>query len=451
MRILIVDDEVRNLKLLEAILSPQNYELVMAGDGESALRLLREQEIDMVLLDVMMPGKSGLEVLKEIREEENLKVLPVILITALGDKEYKIIGLKAGADDYITKPFDVDELLVRVNTQLKLSYLRRQLAEKEKLARVMESIEEGIIVTDRKLVPLTANAKARSFLEKEELPEDLAGYIKEKFRRDLLPLKEAAYYVLQRLEGEKYSALYLSLAVYPVKNLAGEIDSYVLTLRDITDQYQETVLKQDFLSLVSHKFRTPLTVMGAAIENINEIPTENEDQKDLLGMVGKEHKKMVALVERLLYFIEIEQRDLQERVELKIVEEIISKLMQKYKKVCVAEKEIAAVDLRLWQKVVMEELIENAFKFCDKETLALKLVLSEGVMEIADNGPGIPSEEKEKIFEPFYQLEKYFTGNVPGVGLGLALVKRLAELNKSQVEIQSVIGQGTKIRVAVHS
>jgi len=109
-----------------------------------------------------------------------------------------------------------------------------------------------------------------------------------------------------------------------------------------------------------------------------------------------------------------------------------------------------AVDLRFWQKVVMEELIENAFKFCGKEKLALKLVLKEGVLEVSDNGPGIPPEEKDKIFEPFYQLEKYFTGNVPGVGLGLALVKRLAELNKRRVEIQSVIGHGTKITVARH-
>ncbi len=397
-----------------------------------------------------MPGKSGLEVLKEIREEERLKTLPVILITALGDKEYKIIGLKAGADDYIAKPFDTDELIVRVNTQLKLSYLRRQLAEKEKLARVMESIEEGIIVTDRNLTPLTANAEARSLLEKEDLPEDLAGYMKERFGMEILALKETASYVLQRPEGEKYGALYLSLAVYPVKNVTEEIDSYMFILRDVTDQYQEKMLKQDFLSLISHKFRTPLTVMGAALDNIREIPSKDEGHKSLLGMVAKEHQKMAALVERLLYFIEIEQKDLQERVELKIAEEIIPKLEKKYNKVCALEREMIAVDLRFWQKVVMEELIENAFKFCGKEKLALKLVLKEGVLEVSDNGPGIPPEEKDKIFEPFYQLEKYFTGNVPGVGLGLALVKRLAELNKNKVGVQSVVGQGTKITVARH-
>lgn len=448
MRILIVDDEVKNLKLMEAILSPQNYELVMAGDGESALKLLREREIDMVLLDIMMPGKSGLEVLKEIRAEESLKVLPVILITALGDREYKIIGLKAGADDYIAKPFDTDELIVRVNTQLKLSYLRRQLAEKEKLARVMESIEEGIIVTDRKLTPLTANAKARSLLEKEDLPEDLAGYMKERFGRDILALRETVSYVFQRPEGEKYGALYLFLTVYPVKNISEEIDSYIFILRDVTDQYQEKMLKQDFLSLISHKFRTPLTVMGTALDNIREIPSKDEDQKSLIGMVEKEYQKMAALVERLLYFIEIEQRDLQERVEFKIVEEIIPKLEKKYSKVCAIEREVITADLRFWQKVVMEELIENAFKFCGKEKLALKLVLKEGVLEVSDNGPGIPPEEKDKIFEPFYQLEKYFTGNVPGVGLGLALVKRLAELNKNKVGVQSIMGQGTKITVA---
>ena len=82
---------------------------------------------------------------------------------------------------------------------------------------------------------------------------------------------------------------------------------------------------------------------------------------------------------------------------------------------CALEREMIAVDLRFWQKVVMEELIENAFKFCGKEKLALKLVLKEGVLEVSDNGPGIPEDVLPRIFDPFFTH-----GKKGGTGLGLS-------------------------------
>lgn len=128
MRILAVDDELKNLKLMEAMLVPENYELLTAADGKSALAALAGKEVDLVLLDVMMPGLSGLEVLREIRRDGKLGAMPVILVTALEDRKDRLAGLAAGADDYVSKPFDREELLARIGTQMKLAALRRRLA-----------------------------------------------------------------------------------------------------------------------------------------------------------------------------------------------------------------------------------------------------------------------------------------------------------------------------------
>ena len=97
-------------------------------NGEDVLEILRNTSVDLVLLDVMMPGISGFDVLKGIRENKKLQSLPVIIITGLADKENRLKGLQLGADDFITKPFDVDELVVKISSPIKLAFLRNQVS-----------------------------------------------------------------------------------------------------------------------------------------------------------------------------------------------------------------------------------------------------------------------------------------------------------------------------------
>ena len=111
--ILTVDDQPPNLRLLEAVLSPQGYQVITASSGEQALELLHSSNIDLVLLDIMMPGIDGYEVCQRIRSEPSTAFLPVVMITASGDHE-KTRAIKAGADDFISKPFHHGELLARV-------------------------------------------------------------------------------------------------------------------------------------------------------------------------------------------------------------------------------------------------------------------------------------------------------------------------------------------------
>ena len=114
--ILLIDDEQRMLDLLELFLAPRGYRCMQSMDGQSALELVEEQTIHLVLLDVMMPSMDGWEVCRRIRETSDV---PLILLTARSDKSDVVKGLEQGADDYITKPFDEQELVARVRAALR--------------------------------------------------------------------------------------------------------------------------------------------------------------------------------------------------------------------------------------------------------------------------------------------------------------------------------------------
>ncbi len=114
--ILICDDERDIVSALKIYLAPEGYGLYEAYDGAGALEAVREQEIHLVLMDIMMPGMDGITALSKIREESNV---PVILLTAKSEDTDKVLGLNVGADDYITKPFNPVEVLARVRSQLR--------------------------------------------------------------------------------------------------------------------------------------------------------------------------------------------------------------------------------------------------------------------------------------------------------------------------------------------
>ncbi len=118
--ILVVDDQVQNRDLLEAFLVPEGYDTVTAAGGRDALAILSENDVDLILLDVRMPGMDGFELCARIRGDVNHQLLPIILVTALRETEDRIKGIEAGCDDFISKPVDKLELLARVKSLLKV-------------------------------------------------------------------------------------------------------------------------------------------------------------------------------------------------------------------------------------------------------------------------------------------------------------------------------------------
>ena len=161
-KILIVDDEPFNLDLLEQELMEYDYVIERAVDGVEALEKTGTFKPDVILLDYMMPKMNGLEVVKRLRKSEDHKAIPVILLTAKASQEDKIAGLNAGADDYVTKPFDSFELLARVRAMLRIKQMHdtlegwnrtladqvsRQVAELQRMERLQRYLSPQIAAT----------------------------------------------------------------------------------------------------------------------------------------------------------------------------------------------------------------------------------------------------------------------------------------------------------------
>jgi DNA-binding response OmpR family regulator len=179
-KLLLVEDDRTLRQALAFNLSREGYELVSAADGESALGIARAQTLDLILLDVMLPGMSGIELLRTLRREG--RDTPVIILSAKGDEIDRVVGLKVGADDYIAKPFSRPELLARIEAVLRRN--RRGPAEPE---AAPETIRVGSIEIDRGRRELRIGGSPVHLTTKEfELLAYLADHPGRIFTRDQL-------------------------------------------------------------------------------------------------------------------------------------------------------------------------------------------------------------------------------------------------------------------------
>jgi two-component system sensor histidine kinase/response regulator len=136
--ILIVDDTPANLRLLSHVLSKNGYKHIEASNGKEAVELAKKHEPDLILLDIMMPEMDGFEVIKEVKSDKLIQDIPIIFLSSLTDTDDKIEGFKSGGVDYITKPFQKEETLARINTHLKIRFLQKQLNDRINVLRQRE-------------------------------------------------------------------------------------------------------------------------------------------------------------------------------------------------------------------------------------------------------------------------------------------------------------------------
>ncbi len=159
--ILVVDDDKEIVNAIEIYLSQEGYNIIKAYDGEEALEKLKENEIHLIILDIMMPNKDGIETLQEIRKD---KTIPIIMLSAKSEDYDKISGLNTGADDYVTKPFNPLELIARVKSNIRryVDFSNSNISNKNKNERILSTgtleinDETKQVTVDGKEIKLTA-------------------------------------------------------------------------------------------------------------------------------------------------------------------------------------------------------------------------------------------------------------------------------------------------------
>lgn len=165
-KILIVDDNPANLSVLSECLESYEFEILIAQNGESAIQKANYANPDLIILDIMMPGIDGFETCKRLKEKPKTQNIPIILMTALSDHNNKVKGLKSGAVDYITKPFQQDEVVARINIHLSIHYLSQEVQEKN--LKLQKEIEEHKLSENRLRGTLEELAKTQVKLVQSE-------------------------------------------------------------------------------------------------------------------------------------------------------------------------------------------------------------------------------------------------------------------------------------------
>lgn len=215
--ILVADDDVRLCQLLETVLSEENYDVFLANNGEQAINILSKHPVDLLLLDVMMPTLNGLQTARQVSRRFST---PILMLTAMADETSKIEGFEAGADQYLTKPFSVPELLVRIK-----SMLRRVALESERHGDYDNKRAEQAI----RLLPLT------------KTEQELFGYLIQ-HQGQAVSKKELQINVLKRVFCEFDRNLDMHISNIRRKLIqAGQPRNMILTRRGIGYSFEPQV------------------------------------------------------------------------------------------------------------------------------------------------------------------------------------------------------------------
>ena len=177
--ILVVDDEARNLRLMEAMLIPMGYGVQLTGNGTEALELISKTPPDVILLDVMMPGMDGYEVARILKSREETQAIPVVMVTALREVEDRVKALEAGADDFLTKPVDKSELTARVRSLVKVKAFHDHMKHyQQELEAAVERRTRALQTALSRLEAASLDTVYRLSMAAEYKDEDTGAHIK---------------------------------------------------------------------------------------------------------------------------------------------------------------------------------------------------------------------------------------------------------------------------------
>ncbi|MDM8566107.1 response regulator [Candidatus Halobeggiatoa sp. HSG11] len=450
--VLIVDDQEAMRDALRGMLGNQGYELAFANNGQEAIKLAAQLLPDIILLDVMMPDMNGFEVCQHLRADPVLAKVPIVIITALNDQESRLRGIEVGADDFISKPYNIIELRARVRTITNLNRYQRLLNEQIKFKWMFENTNEAYLILNDSIQITFINAKARLYLNlstdasiNNNFMELIAKYYHQLHEpsKNLLPidLKTTKFprYIV-RSDTETALPFWLKIDLMEISETSEE--KYLVHLCDVTDTISIARKNWTFSGQINHKLRTPLSpiVNGSdfLLNNYSDITPNKLEQ--FLKMINSGATRLCEQIEKILYYTEISNNGeaTQERctitkllLTITIVEELLkveSLFVSKPDEIETFDNFYIPISCEAIE-VILTELFANAQKFHPTGTPTINVdikVESDSVcIQIRDNGIQLSPEQLSNVWIPYYQADKYFTGEVKGMGLGLSMVGTL--------------------------
>jgi DNA-binding response OmpR family regulator len=467
--VLIVDDEPFGRDVLEGLLQKESYNLLFASSGQEALDITQKHIPDLILLDIMMPGMDGFQVCTQIRNNPKIGEIPILLITALDDKDSMIKGIDAGADDFISKPFDRNILKQRVKTILKLNRSRKLNEEREKFEQVIHHSDDGFLIINKTGNILFVNNKAKSLLDLPLEHNDYSSFsffdkLKEQFKllneeqisnwADLspeFPIMAVSYNLAN------YSEFWLKITI--LKKIISS-EEYIIKLSDVS---QEMVNNRDvwvFHNIISHKLRTPFNFILGGIELLKQNLTDlTENQENILNISLNGAQRYFENISNILDLIaNINNKKLSGYTQINQfipLIETVAKEMEIEKFGIKPNSLKNDVKLKLPTDIfelIMFKLLDNSKKFHPENNPSIEVkidrIKNNVIVSFSDDGLQLSAEEHIKIWTPYYQAEEKMTGEIEGPGLGLSYIAQI--MLKAEGTYKSYNNSGNGITVELN-
>ena len=472
-QVLLVEDNAGDAFLLRDTLrrvAPGQFQITTAARLDDGLRRIGAGRFDVVLLDLSLPDSHGIDTSRRLRARA--PELPVVVLSGLDDRTLAVRAVQEGAQDYLVKGRVSGELLVR---SLRYAIERQRttryhdlLIERQRFDAAVSQMSDGIVVTDAAGRITTANHAAALLLG---IADDAAGRVA---LDDALgpfelsvPLDELRAspqrvrpFVIHRRRPEP--ALVIDARLTRVLDPAGRLSSLVLTLRDVTAERHHDRMRASFLTLVPHKLRTPLTVLTSCFYLWKRLSPERAAQKraTMLRMCDENLQRLTETVNTMLDFGALDSvaADAAARPAdvPRAIADVCDAIRRRYPAKPTAFHVHVAPDAthtRICAEhlaFVLEKTVDNAVKFGDKDPVRVDVrVAREGQawlrVSVTDNGPGVPHEYQDRVFEGFVQVEPTMTGQVPGLGVGLFLARQTIEANGGTITLRSRRGESCTV------
>ncbi len=446
-RVLIVDDEPIMRQTLADLLAGEGYDLEFAADGPGGVERAMATQPDIILLDLMLPGMDGFDVCTHLRADPTLAEIPILMLTAYSERSMRLRGIGAGADDFIAKPFDGLELILRLRTLARLDRYHRLNAERERLLWAMDRSDSGYMMLNRSGRVHHANVPAHQYLGLEngdDLPGDpIKAILGSSYHMEPAdvwarwpdqPFSSDAYLV--RPETATSPVFWLRASEQRVTR--GTTTQILLKLVDVTESITTHADMRSFRTVMTHKLRTPLNAIVGMLALLRELPdaTTLGSVRDLLGDASSGAVRLHAAVEDVLTYAEgVSARGNADGVAIDTLPIIVETASTMADVECVTldiDATVRSHKVPLSPQAleqILFELLENSRKFSPHTAPAVTISVSRDgsaiVLAVTDDGVTLAPQQIRWAMTPFLQGEKYFTGETPGMGLGLSLVSAL--------------------------